>query len=91
MPNIKSAKKRMRQTAVRRLRNRSAMTRMRTEVKKFRSLVHDKNYDDARASLPSLYSVIDRTVRKGVIHRNTAARYKSRLAAFLNSEVSQSS
>ena len=80
MPNIKSAAKRMRQNSERRLLNRSKRSRMRTQIKRIRQLVEDGQLDEARALLPSVYSVIDRTAQKGVIQANTAARYKSRLA-----------
>jgi len=53
---------------------------MRTEIKKFRSLVEQGQIEEARTLLPSVFSVIDKTVQKGVVHANTAARYKSRLA-----------
>ena len=83
MPNIESAIKRMRQDRKRRVANRSKRSRMRTEIKRFRSLVSEKKLDEARALLPSVYSVIDKTAQKGVIHSNTAARYKARLAKSL--------
>ncbi|HLV01440.1 MAG TPA: 30S ribosomal protein S20 [Acidobacteriota bacterium] len=88
MANIRSAVKRMRQNRVRRLRNRSARSAMRTQIKKFRSLVAEKKVDEAREFLPRVYSVIDKTARKGAIHANTAARYKSRLARTLTQEAS---
>ncbi len=91
MPNIESAKKRMRQNVERRLRNRSAISRMRTAVKALRKLVEEKKLDEARQKLPSVYAVIDRTARNGVIHRNTAARYKSRLTTLLNSQAAPAS
>ena len=84
MPNIESAVKRMRQNQRRRMRNRQLRSRMRTQIKKFRSLVENGEIDEAREALPSVYSVIDSTARKGVIHPNTAGRYKSRLAKQLN-------
>ena len=76
MANIKSAEKRIRQTAKRRARNTAATTHLRSIVKKFRAA------DPAgRAkSLPATYSEIDIALKKGIIHRNAAARYKSRLA-----------
>ncbi len=80
MPNIESAVKRMRQSAKRRLINRSHRSRMRTMIRKFRLLVAEKKLDEARKLLPSVFSVIDKTAQKGTIHRNTAARHKSRLA-----------
>lgn len=83
MPNIESAKKRMRQNVIQRQRNKSRLSRMRTEVKRFRKLVEANQLDEARAALSSVYSVIDKTSQKGTIHANTAARYKSRLAQLL--------
>lgn len=80
MPNIDSAVKRMRQNQQRRMRNRQIRSRMRTQIKRFRNLVEQGAIDEARQTLPSVYSVIDSTARKGVIHPNTAGRYKSRLA-----------
>ncbi|MEJ2144482.1 MAG: 30S ribosomal protein S20 [Acidobacteriota bacterium] len=83
MPNIKSAVKRMRQNRERRILNRSARSRMRTEIKRFRQLVQEGKSEEARALLPTVFSVIDKTARKGKIHANTAARYKSRLSKTL--------
>ena len=90
MPNIKSAKKRMRQNGVRRLRNRAARAQMRTEIKRLRELVAEEKLDDARSQLTRVYSVIDRTAQKGRIHRNTGARYKSRLSRLLESNSKDS-
>ena len=84
MPNIKSAIKRMRQNRERRILNRSARSRMRTEIKRFRQLVQEGKSEEARALLPTVFSVIDKTARKGKIHANTAARYKSRLSKTLS-------
>ena len=69
MPNLASAKKRLRQNAAKQLRNQVAKTRIKTEVKK--ALVGQEN--DA-------VSYIDRAAAKGIIHKNKAARAKSRLA-----------
>lgn len=79
MPNIKSAVKRMRQNEQRRALNRSRRSEMRTEIKKFRRLIEEGKMEEAKEHLPTVYSVIDKTARKGVIHVNTASRYKSRL------------
>lgn len=87
MPNIKSAVKRMRQNEVRRQRNRSRNSEMRTAIKKLRGLLSEGQMDEARALLPDVYAVIDRTAQMGTIHANTAARYKSRLARRVNGEV----
>ena len=76
MANIKSAEKRMRQTEKRRTRNRGVRSRVRTAVKEYRSS------EDAQkaTALPQTISEIDLAKKKGVIHRNAAARLKSRLA-----------
>ncbi len=84
MPNIESAKKRMRQNGIRRERNRQRRSQMRTEIKKFRQLISEQKTDEARELLKDVYAVIDRSAQKGVIHSNTAARYKSRLTKRLN-------
>ena len=91
MPNIKSAKKRLRQNEVRRQRNRSRISRMRTEIRRFKELVAENKLDEARAHLSAVYSVIDKTARTGVIHRNTGARHKSRLVRILNEQAAQTS
>ncbi|HEX9687850.1 MAG TPA: 30S ribosomal protein S20 [Thermoanaerobaculia bacterium] len=76
MANIKSAQKRMRQQAKQHARNKSVRSRLRTSIKKYRV-----SEDSAKAKeLPGTYSEIDRALKKGVIHPNAAARYKSRLA-----------
>jgi len=75
MANIKSAQKRMRQTVNRQARNKSVRSRLRTAVKK-----HRAQEGAAKPSLSMTYSEIDHARKKGVIHRNAAARYKSRLA-----------
>lgn len=83
MANHESALKRMRQAEKRRLRNRLAVGQMRTAIKKYRSLVAERKHEEATAALPAVYAVIDRTEKKGVIHANTASRYKARLARLL--------
>jgi small subunit ribosomal protein S20 len=79
MANIKSAEKRNRQNEVRRQRNRQDRSRMRTSIKKLRASLEGGDAETARSLLPETLRLIDRTAQKGVIHRNTAARYKSRL------------
>ncbi len=76
MANIQSAEKRMRQTARRQQRNRSVRTRLRSTVKAYRAA----SETDKSKMLPATVSEIDHALKKGVIHRNAAARYKSRLA-----------
>jgi small subunit ribosomal protein S20 len=79
MANHKSAEKRIRQNEKRRAINRSNKSAMRTEIKKLRSALALGDAEKAREMLPSVMSIIDRSIQKGVLHRNTAARYKSRL------------
>ena len=80
MPNHKSAEKRVRQSEKRRTINRSHRTKVRTYIKKLRSAL-DAGSADVQNILPETISVIDKSVQKGVLHANAAARYKSRLTA----------
>ncbi len=84
MANHVSALKRVRQTERRRLRNKSAVAQMRTVVKRFRALVAEKKAEEARSMLPSVYAMIDKTRKRGIIHTNAAARYKSRLTTVIS-------
>lgn len=79
MANTKSAKKRMRQSERRRVRNRMVRSKVRTAVKVARTAVTSGG-GDARAAVLEAIRTLDRAVTKGVIHRNTAARKKSALA-----------
>jgi small subunit ribosomal protein S20 len=72
VPNIQSAKKRLRQSLVRRGRNRAA-----------KSSVQAKEFDAARTQLTSIYKLLDQSASKGVIHVNKASRTKSRLSQFV--------
>jgi small subunit ribosomal protein S20 len=58
--------------------------RLRTQLKKLRTAITAGKAADAKALLPQTFGVIDRSVRKGVIKKNTAGRYKSRLAKRVN-------
>ena len=79
MPNHKSAEKRVRQNERRNEVNRRNRSRLRTEIKKLRTAVSDKEAENSQTLLPTTVSMIDKMVAKGVLHRNAAARYKSRL------------
>ena len=83
MPNHKSAEKRMRQSEGRRAINRSNRTRVRTQIKKLHTALAAGN-KGASELLPATISVIDKAVQKGVLHKNAAARHKSRLTARMN-------
>ena len=84
MPNHKSAEKRVRQSEKRRLINRSNRTKVRTYIKKLRVALDSGKGDDVQSVLPETISVIDKAVQKGVMHKNAAARYKSRLTVRAN-------
>lgn len=80
MPNITSAKKRVRQTAKRRLRNKSYKTRVKNSVKKVLVAIEEKQEKEfVNELLSNAFSVIDKAAKKGVIHRNNASRKKARL------------
>ena len=81
MPNHKSAEKRVRQNEKRRQVNRSNRTRLRSAIKKLRGEIGGGNSAEL---LPQTISTIDKAVQKGVLHRNAAARYKSRLTLSVN-------
>lgn len=76
-----SALKAHKQSREHRERNRQLRTRLRAALKSVRETVDDKKATDAQARVKETVSLIDRMVSKGIIHRNTAARYKSRLQA----------
>lgn len=84
MPNTKSALKRMRQNEKRRIRNRIIRSRMRTFVKKAREAIAAGDHALAAEAVREAVSQLDRAAQKGVIHRNAAARRKSRLMKRLN-------
>ena len=79
MPNHKSAEKRVRQNEKRREINRGNRGRLRTGIKKLRTAMESGEAGGAQELLPQTVSLIDKAVQKGVLHRNAAARYKSRL------------
>lgn len=82
---IKSGLKRRRQNEVRRLRNRAVRTRVRGAIKELRAAITTSDVALVKELLPRTVSVIDAGVRKGVFHKNSAARFKSRLTVQANS------
>jgi small subunit ribosomal protein S20 len=79
MANHKSAEKRIRQTERRNEVNRRNRARLRTQVKALRAAIEAGDQQQAKAALNEAVSLIDKSIQKGVLHRNAAARYKSRL------------
>jgi len=82
--NHKSALKRAKQSITRRLRNRTVKTRVKNVVKDLRLAADEKAGETIVSTLNEAKSVIDTAAKKGVIHRNTAARKISRLAKLAN-------
>lgn len=80
MASHKSAIKKQRQDRVRRNRNRSHASRLKTEIKRFRSVIAKGAGEEASKALPQAEALLDHSATLGVIHRNAAARTKSRLA-----------
>ena len=77
----KSALKANRQNIKRREHNRALRAKLRTGLKSIRKNLDVKNVEGAKKALQSLQSLVDKMATKGMIHKNTASRYKSRLAA----------
>jgi small subunit ribosomal protein S20 len=77
----KSALKANRQNITRREHNRQMRSRLRTALKSIRASLDAKDLNAAKAALRATVSIVDKMATKGIIHRNTAGRYKSRLGA----------
>jgi len=77
----KSALKANRQNVKRREQNRQMRSKLRTALKAIRASLDDSDIEGARAALSNTVSIVDKMATKGIIHSNTAGRYKSRLAA----------
>ncbi len=80
----KSALKANRQNIKRREHNRQLRSRLRTALKAIRASLDAKDIDGAKKALSATVSIVDKMATKGIIHRNTAGRYKSRLTARLS-------
>ncbi len=84
MVRHKSADKKTRHDEKRRVRNRSQIKTLRTKIKEFHALLDKKDVPSAQKMLTETISLIDRTVSKGLMHKNTGSRYKSSLTGSLN-------
>lgn len=84
MANHKSAAKKARRDVEARLRNRANRSTMKTALKKFLTVVAKGTKAEAQSALPVIMGVMDRAERKGIIHKNAANRYKSRLTLKVN-------
>ncbi len=88
MANSPQAKKRARQAEKARMKNASQRSMVRTYIKKVVAAANDKNLEQAQQSFKEAVPVIDRMADKGIIHKNKAARLKSRLNARVKALVS---
>ncbi|MHB1528647.1 MAG: 30S ribosomal protein S20 [Acidiferrobacteraceae bacterium] len=79
MANTAQAKKRSRQNEQHRARNGALRSAMRTQIKKVLKAVQEKDKPGAQTAYRQAVSVIDRVAGRGILHKNGAARYKSRL------------
>jgi small subunit ribosomal protein S20 len=84
MATHRSAEKKMTQDILRRERNRAHMGRLRTAIKKVKTLLEKKDLPAARKLMPEVITLIDRSVSKRILHQNTGSRYKSNLLKRLN-------
>ena len=84
MANIKSAKKRILVTQTKTANNRMVKSALKTAIKKFEAAVEAKNVEEAKTLYTSVVKSMDMAASKGVVHKNMAARKKSRLAIKLN-------
>ena len=84
MPNIQSAKKRMRQNEKRRTLNRAQRSSYRTSLRKLQDLIQAGDSEPARKQLPTTISALDTAAQKGLIARNNASRQTSRLTLAVN-------
>ncbi|MBC2579260.1 30S ribosomal protein S20 [Clostridium sp. DJ247] len=84
MANIKSAKKRIKVTETKTLQNKMIKSALKTVIKKFLVAVEGGNVETAKTAFVSAVKALDMAASKGVLHKNKAARSKSRLAAKLN-------
>ena len=84
MPNIKSAKKRVKVIETKTLRNQIIETNLKTCIKKFEECVNKADAEGAVAACKLAFKKLDQAVAKGVLHKNTASRKKSQLSSKLN-------
>ena len=85
MPIKHAALKQIRKDRKRRSRNQAVRSELKTLTKRLVTLLHDQKFEDARTLIRLVVKKYDHAASKGIIHRNTAARYKSRLTRRLTS------
>lgn len=88
MPITKSAKKALRQSLRRKVRNSQKMRKLKALLKEVKKLVSLKKIEGARELLPQVYKILDKAAKTGLIKKNTASRKKSRITKLINKPVS---
>ena len=91
MAHSASAKKRIRQNVKHRARNRWRKAKYRTAIKDYQEAILHAPIEECEKQLQGLYKILDKTASTPAMHKNTAARYKSRLAAKLNHKTAAAS
>lgn len=86
MPNIKSAKKRVKVIATKTMQNKAVNSELKTEIKKANAAI-DSNADNKVAAVRVAIKKIDQAASKGILHKNTASRKKSALEKKLNASA----
>jgi small subunit ribosomal protein S20 len=89
VPNLPDAKKRVKQNERNRIRNRARKNALKTETRKLTDAVTAGKLDEAKSALVSVTKTIDQVCAKGTLHKNTAARKKSRLAKLVHEATKQ--
>ena len=84
MPNIKSAKKRVKVISTKTLQNKMFKSQLKTVVKKFKTAVESGSKEEAQAAYTAAVKKVDQAVAKGILHKNNAAHKKSQFTLMLN-------
>lgn len=84
MPNIKSAKKRVKVTKRNDARNQALRSEMRTAIRAVKEAILAKDAESARKYLATAFKLLDKAVQKRIVHKNAAARHKRRLSLRIN-------
>ncbi|MDD2497145.1 MAG: 30S ribosomal protein S20 [Desulfitobacteriaceae bacterium] len=84
MPNIKSAEKRVLIAEARRVKNAATKSRLKTSIKKYSEALQNGDKEQAQGLLVKAISGIDKAAGKGILHKNSAARKKSKLQKLFN-------
>lgn len=87
MAITKSAKKALRQSLKRRIRNIKQREKIKNLIKQARILVSQKKAGEAKKLLPQIYKLLDKTAKAGLIKKNAAARKKARIAKLINKNI----